>query len=374
MRLLFEIGAATRSEISEVLGLRKNTVGEICSELLHDGLIEEQTHSQQRNVPLAINPGSGFAVGIEHRPTELMVVMVDAAGHRTHQRRRELVDTNEEARLVQICSEISRTISATGYDASTLRSIGFADFVPHDIGDGLYVRSIWMPHWGSASVRESLHERFGVLPTVARCTDAHCLAEHAYGMARDWDTFMEVQLDEGIGLSVFRNGGCLAGSTGIFGEIGHTIYRPDGEICKCGNRGCLETIAGVSSIERTFSQIQPTVPGERGATLSHIFELAQDGSKTAHLLLKEAAGAIGHTLANVVNVLGVLDIVLYGPLTITRPILESEVADALRTRCLYPLNRSVRLHFSNLDEYASAGGAAWRSLRDWYRDADSLDS
>ena len=59
-----------------------------------------------------------------------------------------------------------------------------------------------------------------------------------------------MQLDEGIGVSVFHDGFFLRGSTDIFGELGHTVYDEEGEICKCGNRGCLETIAGVEAIVR----------------------------------------------------------------------------------------------------------------------------
>jgi transcriptional regulator of PTS gene len=208
-----------------------------------------------------------------------------------------------------------------------------------------------------------------------RCTDAHCLAEYAYGASADWTTYLEVQLDEGIGLSVFRDGDCLTGSTDIFGEIGHTIYHPDGDICKCGNRGCLETIAGISSIERKFIRAQSVVASSVDGkelseiTLNDIVSLSTDGSKTARLALKEAAAAVGNTLANVVNVLGIVDIVLYGPLTVARSILESEVTEALRSRCVFPLNQFVRVHFSELDRYATASGAAWESLRRWYNES-----
>jgi glucokinase len=158
----------------------------------------------------------------------------------------------------------------------------------------------------------------------------------------------------------------LKGSTDIFGEIGHTMYQKDGELCKCGSRGCLETVAGISSIERTYSIAVEKHSGNKKASLKDIAEAAAEGDKTAYIVLKEAAEAIGYTLANAVNVLGVLDIFLYGPLTIAQPILKYHIQDALNARCLYPLNQAVKVHFSKLDDFSTAAGAAWYSLNYWY--------
>ncbi len=372
LRYIFSNKSITRSQIAQALDIRKNTIGDICGELLEDGLILEADPSLQRNIPLSVNPSAAYAAGLEHRINELLLVIIDFSGNRIFEYRTKLEETDENLRLAVIARELWAFLKEAGIEKEKLLSIGFSDFVPHDIGGGLFIRSIWMPHWGAVDVRAALREQFGVSPCIIRCTDARSISEYYYGMARGWPTFLLVQLDQGVGLSVFKDGHYLSGTTDIFGEIGHTIYKEDGEICKCGNRGCLETVAGVSNIEKKFAEIQAGLSGvgSAGSTadmpLRDIVALSREGSKTASLVLGEAAEAIGYALANVVNVLGITDIILYGPLTSAGTYLTSPVESILHSRCLYPLNQRVQLYVSTNDDYAGAQGAAWKSLQQWY--------
>jgi len=96
---------------------------------------------------------------------------------------------------------------------------------------------------------------------------------------------------------VFHDGFFLRGSTDIFGELGHTVYDEEGEICKCGNRGCLETIAGAEAIVRRCrtTWTGPTSARGRGAgiTLEDVIHNAQEGNKLALLAVNEGGQGRG---------------------------------------------------------------------------------
>ncbi|OHD75557.1 MAG: hypothetical protein A2V99_11045 [Spirochaetes bacterium RBG_16_67_19] len=369
---LFNRQEATRTEIAEVLGVRKSTVGEICGRLLADRQVLGR-QGAKRNERLRLNPGTFLALGVEHRLDCLKLVALDAALQRVAQASLPMGKIYEEARVAAILEQVRGFIRDKGLAEKSLIGLGFSDFIPHDIGTGLKYKSIWMPGWGSINIKAKVEESLGLGTRIMRCTDAFSLAERVFGSCRTADNFITVQLDEGIGVSVFHDGFFVRGSTDIFGELGHTVYKEEGEICKCGNRGCLETIAGVDAVIRKVkANMDRTYFHTRGAslTLDDVIHNAQEGNKLALLALNEAAKAIGNTLAIVVNVLGITRIVLYGRLVRAGELLRQQLLNSIRQHCIYPLNQDTEVCLSQLDEYGSAAGAAYGMLRGYFADGD----
>mgnify|MGYP001106439457 CR=1 FL=1 len=154
--------------------------------------------------------------------------------------------------------------------------------------------------------------------------------------------------------------------------MGHTVYDEDGEICKCGNRGCLETVAGAEAI---VQKVKDNVDkgtyfhmpaGSQVIDLDDVIQNAREGNKLALLALNEGSKAIGNTLAVVVNVLGITRVVLYGRLVRAGEILHHQVLNSIRQHCIYPLNQDTEVCLSTLDEYGSAVGAAYIVLKDFF--------
>jgi predicted NBD/HSP70 family sugar kinase len=353
---LFERQEATRTEIAEVLGVRKSTVGEICGRLLADRQVLGR-QGAKRNERLRLNPGAFLALGVEHRLDCLKLVALDAALQRVAQASLPMGKIYEEARVAAILEQVRGFTRDKGLAEKSLIGLGFSDFIPPDIGTGLKFKSIWMPGWGSINIKAKVEESLGLGTRIMRCTDAFSLAERVFGSCRTADNFITVQLDEGIGASVFHDGFFLRGSTDIFGELGHTVYKEEGEICKCGNRGCLETIAGVDAVIRKVkANVDRTYFHTRGAslTLDDVIHNAQEGNK----------------LAIVVNVLGITRIVLYGRLVRAGELLRQQLLNSIRQHCIYPLNQDTEVCLSQLDEYGSAVGAAYGVLRGYFAGGD----
>ena len=367
---LFAAGEATRTEVAERLGIRKSTVGEVCRGLLAEGRLRG-VGGAKRNERLRLAPKSFLAVGVEHRLDCLKLVVLDASLLRLAQASLPMGAVYEEARVAAIVELIRGFLQEQGLGRAALVGLGFSDFIPHDIGAGTQFKSIWMPGWGSINIKARVEESLGLESRVLRCTDAFSLAERAFGSCRTAGSFITVQLDEGIGLSVYHEGTFLRGTTDIFGELGHTVYNEDGEICKCGNRGCLETIAGLDAVTRKVRDNVDRSYFQVGGGGGHIgfrdvVHNAQEGNKLALLALNEAAKAVGNTLANVVNVLGITRIVLYGRLVLAGELLRQQILNSIRQHCIYPLNQDTEVHLSLLDEFASAAGAAYSVLQGYF--------
>lgn len=365
---LFPGKHCTRTEIAESLYIRKSTIGLLCSELLkqHILMCEEGV---KRNARLWINPSAFLCIGIQHKVDCLKIVLMDAELKVCEKLSVPLEDVFEELRVEKIIQIINEFIQQKNINRKLIVGIGFSDFIPHDIGTGLKTKSIWMPGWGDINIKAMIEENLKLNTHIMRCTDAFSFAEYAFGSCKGCNAFITAQLEEGIGLSVFKNCNFLKGSTDIFGELGHIVYREDGEICRCGNRGCLETIAGIEAI---IKKVQENV--EKGAyfktdrgtekiTFDDIVINALEGNKLALLSINEAAKAIGNTLAVVVNVLGITRIILYGRFIKAGKLISQQVLNSIRQHCIYPLNQDTEVILSSLDEYGSAKGAAYAVLR-----------
>lgn len=285
----------------------------------------------------------------------------------------KLEDLDPEVRVRGIITEIRNVLRDLSPRGDRIVGIGFSDFIPHNIGTGLRTKSVWMPGWGDINIKALIETDLGLPVTIMRCTDAFAIAESAFGSCRDGNPFCVLQLDHGIGLAIFKNGAYLRGTTDIYGEIGHTIYRDGGEICKCGNRGCLETIAGVGAIVQKVSEnitkgLYFKIPeGQSTVTLDDVILNAKEGNKLALLALNEAARAIGDTVANMVNMLGITRIILYGELAKAEDLLRQQVVNSIRRHCIYPLNQDTEVRISGLDHFSSAVGVAYAGLEQHFR-------
>ena len=122
------------------------------------------------------------------------------------------------------------------------------------------------------------------------------------------DVLVYVRLSDGIGAGLVLGGSLFRGARGIAGELGHVLVDPDGPICRCGNRGCLETsVAGPALVELLRRSHGPL-------TVPHMIRLANEGDAGARRVIADAGRVVGRALADVCNVLNPDRIVVGGEL------------------------------------------------------------
>jgi glucokinase len=137
-------------------------------------------------------------------------------------------------------------------------------------------------------------------------------AEMVWGAARGRQNALMLTLDKGVGGAVLAHGRMLRGHTGIAGHLGHITVDPDGPICVCGNRGCLETVSSARAMEgeawaavhrgcastltRLFRE-QPQL-----ATCRTIFQAAREGDELSQAVTGKAIRGLAAAIAGLLHI------------------------------------------------------------------------
>lgn len=165
-------------------------------------------------------------------------------------------------------------------------------------------------HWkGIVPLAAMLRDRLGI--AVALGNDAHvtALGEHTYGAAHGMNNFIVMTLGHGIGSCIFSNGYVHLGAEGFAGEIGHTCAVPNGRVCGCGKKGCLEAYCGAKGIVTTAQKMMaesnaPTLMRSASKlTPKIIFEFCEQGDAMAIEVFRRTGKMLGFVMAAYAGIL-----------------------------------------------------------------------
>jgi predicted NBD/HSP70 family sugar kinase len=153
-----------------------------------------------------------------------------------------------------------------------------------------------MPGWQGLLPGEELEQRLGVPVHADNDANLGALAELHQGSARGRHDVVYLKIASGVGAGIVLGGRLHRGASGIAGEIGHVQVGEDGQVCRCGNRGCVETMVSAS---RLLELLRPTY----GEPLSIVQVLALDdgGDAGVRRVLSDAGRIIGRAVADLAN-------------------------------------------------------------------------
>jgi predicted NBD/HSP70 family sugar kinase len=139
------------------------------------------------------------------------------------------------------------------------------------------------------------------------------LAEKWFGAGQNVDDFLTVTVGRGVGLGIVVNGQFYRGAHGGAGEFGHTVIDPDGPVCDCGKRGCLETFVGDPGLLRMAAEAaqRGEMPGPV-ESMDNLIALAQEGNPAAQAVFVRAGNVLGREVANLINVFNPQRIIISG--------------------------------------------------------------
>ena len=331
LRALREKGALSRGQIAGEVGLSRTTLSEITGSLLQRGaIVVVDTDAAKREGSgrpaerLALDPASGQFMGVDFGHRRVHVAVADAS-HEILVSGSDRYDDDAPwpIRLDVAFRLIDRLSAESGVHYGALQGIGIGVPGPYSAAPGVLVVA---PHdaatadGNEASAQGAFADRFGAPVIVDNNTRLAALAEAIFGSSSVED-LLYVRLSDGVGGGLVVGGRLVTGSSGLAGELGHVTVDPNGPECRCGKRGCVETVASVPAILSACR--------DRGLLVQDLDDLAAAVDRShpvADQVLRAAASAVGRVLGAASLALNPADIVIGGEIVRVAPVILHQAA------------------------------------------------
>lgn len=250
---------------------------------------------------------SGRTIGIDLGGTGISFIDMYTPDNIVQRARIDTPRTRDEI-IAALKKTLRRFLENAGHPAPV--GIGVAVAGQVDSRGKSVVFSPNLPFKTEYALGDGLEREFGLPVFVENDANAAAIGERVFGMAKGMDDFIVITLGTGIGSGIFANGQLVRGHTGSGGEAGHMVIVPEGPLCGCGNRGCLEALASGTAIARAFKERTGV-----GKSAKEVCELADAGDEAARGTLGAAGEYLGNGLINLVNLFGPQAIFFTGSLS-----------------------------------------------------------
>lgn len=332
--ILANPGAINRAGIAAQTGISRATMSRLVDELIATGLVEESDDKLStggRGRPTSVlSPASGtvIALGLQVNISVLGAYLVDLSGNVLARKTLEgdFSGSDPQATLRKL-ARMGRRVLREGREEGTT-FLGSALALPGLVsGDTL----VTAPNLGWKNIpfdelTHPLHDLHVTLIANEADLAAFAVAHPRPGVPEGPASFIYVSGEVGIGGGLVINHQPLSGAHGWSGEIGHICVEPQGNVCSCGARGCLETIAGLKALCRAAGL-------EDESSARELTQLAGHSAK-AQDALANAGHALGQALAGVVNTVDISQVYLGGLVAETALYLLPTLHEELETRVL----------------------------------------
>ncbi len=363
-------GGISRAELARRVGISRAAVSTIVNEFLQNGVLIEAGRGAsaggRRAVLLKLNPGYGYLVGIDLGVTHAGLLVTDMGARVLYEVNRPWrIDRGPEACLRDVRDLVDEGLSSAGVAREGVLAYGVG--VPGPINERLggVVAPPVMPGWDGFPIRRELERAWGKPVLLENDANLGALGEWTFGAAHDVQALVYIKVGSGVGAGMVHGGYILRGETGSAGEIGHVTVLEDGPWCQCGNRGCLEALAGGHALARqareavqsgASTQLSMLAPAER-LTAREVGLAARRGDLVAQQMLSQAGRYLGLAVANLINLFNPGLVVVGGGVAQVGDLLLDPLRQTVRTRTMPALRDTVRITSASLGRRSTAMGA-----------------
>lgn len=304
-------GGLTQVELAGATGLSPATVSNIVKELSESGVLStaRSMRSGRRAQYVTLAHASGLVCGVHFSQRQLRVALADTAMTIVSEHEMPLArdhrSDNEIRRVSMLIADMLESVSA---ERDELLAVGIAVSAPMDASSGMIARPGILRGWEGISIRETAERAIRVPVAVENSSTLSALAEHRYGALRGHTDAVFVEVSDGIGAGLLVGGRGYRGSSGSAGEFGHMVIVENGPLCRCGNLGCLEAIAGGDAIVETLKNRYS------GLKLGDVIVRAMAGDDVCIRAIADAGSHIGIAAANIASMFDPARIVVGGQL------------------------------------------------------------
>lgn len=291
-------GSLTQVELAGITGLSRASVSNIVTELAELGVLDTSPsiRSGRRARLVTIARTVGLVGGIDVGSRTMRVALSDASLQIVATEVLPLAsDHRADLSLQRAAMLVGEMVESVGGSGDELLAIGVGVPAPVDVAHGRVSSTGLLRGWDGAAVTDQLSAALHVPVAVDNNSNLGALAEARFGAAVGCDPVAYVRLSGTVGAGLVLNGQVLHGRRGTAGELGHVVIDPHGAVCRCGNRGCLETVVGAAGLLHMLRASHGNV------TLEDVIARALQGDVGCQRAIADTGRTLGAAIANLCN-------------------------------------------------------------------------
>ncbi|WP_294703748.1 ROK family transcriptional regulator [uncultured Fusobacterium sp.] len=324
LELIKEENGISRIEISRRFGITPASVGKIIGEFLDSGTIIEEREGESTGgrKPLILNINKkkiGEILGIYFAPTFVQISIGDIDGEIFSSKKYALSELKEGI-IPSVETLVENKLKKN-------KNINIISIVMNGLVDCEKGISIFSPHYNTKNIPivEIFEKKFQKKVFIENDVRAMALAEKVYGVCKENHNFVVLNVEDGVGGSIFLNNMLYHGYGSMSGELGHMVVKRNSlEKCSCGKRGCLETeVSNRAIIKKALAQIvinnqysilKKILDTGKKITIKDIINGVEEKDMVSMSVTFEALHYIAHALDMIISVINPEKIVIYGDL------------------------------------------------------------
>ncbi len=346
---LREQAPISRANLADITGLNKTTVSSLVQELMTKQFIREVGYANRGvgrpAMLLELNPQAGCIVSAEIGVDFINVIRANFSSEVTWHHKEQVKRPASQREVIDHTFAMLRE-AVDSRDESCGALFGVAVGVPGVVDQGTG-SLLFAPNlgWRDVPLGDLLREDFPDVPIfVDNEANLAALGEHYFGVAQGYGDMLFISVGVGLGGGIVRGGQLFRGKMGFAGEFGHITIDPGGLPCRCGNRGCWETLVSSAALDRYIGEAidagkQTLLNGATGGDLTHltlplVIEAAEQGDAVALDAFRRVGRYLGVGISSLINALNPELVVFGGPLSSAADYLMPAVEEELAVRAI----------------------------------------
>ncbi len=368
LKIFINNGNFTLPELGKEMELSVPTTTKLVAELIDEGYIidfgKAETSGGRRPNIYGLNPDSGCFLGVDIKKYRINLAIINFKGEVIESKNSvPFYYENSIESFNSLCQIINDYVESLSIPKSKIltANVNMSGRINTETG-----HSYSMYYFNENPITEIFHERIGIHTTIDNDSRAMAFGEYMSGRVGDEKNILFVNCSWGLGLGIIINGNLYYGKSGFSGEFGHFSVFDNDVICHCGKKGCLETQASGSYIQRRFLEKMNEgysssldINKKNGTPINHedILNAAMQEDMLAIELIEEVGTTIGKYLAGLINLFNPELVIIGGTVALTGDYLLLPIKSAVKKYSLNFVSKDTIIRASKLGDEAGVIGA-----------------
>jgi len=369
LRLLYNNSTLSAPELSKMIGISMPTMLLLLNDLIDSGLIAVRgtgvSTGGRKPLLYGLSEESNFVIACDMGRYTAKMTILNCHNERVTPLKYIETDIDDPLLVDRLYEAAEELISEFNIPADRIEALGvdMPGLIDASAGINYTIKDPSMQN-----VKERLEERFKKMVYVDNDARMQAFGEYVFGKAMNCKNAIVVNWSWGLGLGMILNGQLYGGTTGFAGELSHIKMAEAGDLCICGKRGCLETVASANVLlamaREAIQQEKVSQLTERfrdhleEITTEHIITAARSGDELSISILNKIGLELGKGLAALIQLLNPEVIVLGGPISKANQFVLTPIQQSLNKYCLEKILSGTTILISETDEQSGLLGCA----------------